>query len=157
MKLFQALKLKNKIIGEISNIKNQINQSNSVSNLQKNYYVSKDLLEKLIQYIKDLNDLKVAINLANTGIQKTIYELAETKTLLTFIKSLNTTEGKIRNYSHFSSNVSEDEMIVSINELEKNNLIKQYQDLIDKLQDQIDIYNHTNDCIINEKELLINK
>ena len=43
MKLFQALKLKNKIVGEISNKKNLINQKNSIVNGEKNYYDVKTL------------------------------------------------------------------------------------------------------------------
>jgi len=155
MKLFQALKLKNKLVGEINNMKQLILQKNSLNSGEKNYYDSKQLLVELKQYVKDLNMLKIAINVANLNIQESIYNLAETKALLTFVKSINTTEGTIKNRSF--AGVNEDEYIVGINELEKNNLISEYQGLIDQLQDKIDIYNHTTDCLVDEKSFLINK
>jgi len=155
MKLFQALKLKNKLVGEIQNKKGLINQKNSVTKGEVQYYNSKTLFEELKQFIRDLNNLKFAINLANSGIQQSIYELAEAKTMLNFVKSLNTNEGKIRN--RFSSAEEADEYIVSINELDKNSLVNEYQILVDTLQDKIDVYNHTTTCDIDETQFLINK
>ena len=156
MKLFQALKLKNKIVGEISNLKGLINQKNSVSSGEKNYYNSKDLFTKLTQHVANLADLKIAINSANAPVQRAIYELAEAKSMLNFVKSLNTAEGKIRGFRRFDD-IKEDEFVVSINEADKNKLVATYQTLIDSLQDQLDIHNHTTDCNIDEKTLLINQ
>jgi len=156
MKLFQALKLKNKLVGEINNKKSLILQKNSITLGEKNYYNSKQLLEELIQYIKDLNTLKVAINLANFDIQQSIYEIAEAKSFLSFIKSINTTEGKIKGGGRFSGEI-ENDFIVGINEAEKNKFVSEYQILVDLLQDKIDIYNHSSECVVDEKSFLINK
>jgi len=155
MKLFQALKLKNKLVGEISNVKSLILRNNSIAEGEKTYYNSKELFDKLKQHISDLTNLKVAINKANINIQQTIYDLGETKSMLDFIKSLTTVEGKVNSRRGFSETI-EQIFIVGINELEKNNIASKYQTSLDQLQDKIDIYNHTTDCDIDETKFLIN-
>jgi hypothetical protein len=156
LKLFQSLKLKNKIIGEIINKKSLLAQHNSHAIGETNYYDCNVVFEEIRQHIKDLIALKTAINVANVSIQSTIYELAEAKTMINLIKSLNTQEGKIKSGRIYAGD-TENEYAVSINELTKNNLAEEYQTIIDTIQDKIDLFNHVTDCQINEQEFLIFK
>lgn len=154
MKLFQALKLKNKLVAEITNKKSLIQQKNSREEGETNYYNVNQLFKDLTTHIDNLTALKIAINDANSPIQHIIYELAETKTMLNFIKGLNTQEGVIKN--RFASD-TESKYVVAFNELQKNELVEQYQSKIDTMQEDIDVFNHTTDIKLDVSNFLILK
>jgi hypothetical protein len=156
MKLFKALKLKNKLVGEIANKKNLFLENNSFIEGQTKYYDSIKVLAEIEQYTKDLLNLKMAINTANIPIWKDIFNLSEAKSILSSLNSLTTTEGIIKHRQGFVGEVT-NEYTVSINELKKNELIAKYEKIIEETQDKIDIFNHVTECNIKESDLEITK
>src|SRR3989304_7125363 len=95
MKLYKALKLKKKLIGEISALRSKIQEKNSyaVGSLNPDNYNVPNLYRDLNEKINSLVDLKVAINSANIGIRDKIFVLSELKALISMLKVLPTTEG----------------------------------------------------------------
>jgi DNA repair exonuclease SbcCD ATPase subunit len=141
MKLSKALKEKKRLIGEIERLKRLIQSKNSYvegSNVPEKFDVN-ELYAQLQSKIQELVNLKIVINEANKEIQSSIYLLGEYKALINFFNMLNTTEGPQESFrSEKTINYH-----AQIDELKKEELIKQYQDKADRLQDQIDTYNYT--------------
>lgn len=141
MKLAKALKEKKRLAAEIAQIKSQINSKNSYikgSNIKEKFDVPL-LWDTMISKIQDLVNLKIAINGANKEIQASIYRIGEYKAIIQFLCGLNVNEGPTESY--WSENFVDYD--VQFDEIKRNELIKEYQDMADRLQDDIDIYNYT--------------
>ena len=148
MKLSKALKEKKRITGEIERLKRLIHSKNSYvegSNVPDKFDVN-ELYAQLQSKIQELVNLKIVINEANKEIQSSIYLLGEYKALINFFNSLDTTEGPQESFR--SENILN--YHAQIDELEKEEIIKKYQDKADRLQDQIDSYNYTTEVAWGE-------
>ena len=143
MKLYKALKLKKKLSGEIARIENQILTHNSyVIGAKNSENCDVEGLERTLgAKVSELIDLKVKIYEANKYIQKDIYTLAETKGLLAFWVSIGVTEGKIASNSLYERGGTYD-YAVHVNEESKDAKVKELQDKIETLQENIDTYNY---------------
>ena len=147
MKLYKALKLKKKLVGEVSKIKEIIRDKNSFiigSNneridLAKTY---SDLQNK----INELLTLKFVINEANREIQSKIYELSELKGLIVFWQSVSVVEGKQQ--FGYGMNQSLTEFNVHFNEEKREEIINLFQVKIDAIQEDIDVYNYTTEILL---------
>ncbi|MFW5847768.1 MAG: hypothetical protein ACOCVF_02500 [bacterium] len=147
MKLYKALKLKNKLANEIADLKRKIMQKNSMVEGSIEYYDVNELYEELLIKIDKLVALKNAINLKNVEIQNKIYLLAEYKGMISFLKGIPTKEGFEKSKSF--GEVSEYNFVVSINEVQKEKLINDFQEEIDELQETVDHFNYTTDIDFN--------
>ena len=106
MKISKALKLKNRLAGEIGRLKTLIQTSNVVKNgVEREHDVVKNI-DDLNKTVASLIDVKTAIALGNTGRMattqaindnnhKSIFAMAELKGLIEFYKSIPTTHGKV--------------------------------------------------------------
>lgn len=144
MKLSKALKEKKRLAAEIARLKHLIYAKNSYiegSNVPEKFKVS-ELYSELQKRVQELVNLKIVINEANHEIQSSIYLLGEYKAMISFLSALNVNEGpqfdRYRNETPVEYGVQFDEIV-------KNELMKEYQDKADALQDQIDTYNYTTD------------
>lgn len=140
MKLIKALKLKKRLASNINKLQDLINKKNSYlkeNSTTKTEYPTKELCKTLEKTVNKLIILKIAINDANTGIQGKIYELGECKSLMIFFRELNTKTGTVQNYTNIIQT-----WITQITEKEAEELFLNYQNIADKLQDEIDAYNH---------------
>jgi hypothetical protein len=142
MKLYKALKLKKKLVGEITKLKNQIDNKNSyvVGSLNSEKFNVNDLYNELLTKVEDLVGLKFAINEANRDIQSKIYVISEYKALLTFLNNVPVVEG-IRAMGYGEK--IQQEYRVQIDEQKRDEFMNQFQLKIDALQEEIDIYNYT--------------
>jgi len=140
MKLFQALKEKQKLAGEIAELKRRVQENNSYIVGNEQNYSTKETLEKLFNKEKELIDLKVKIQEANRPIYHKIFELAELKGRVLFLKGVFTDKG-IEKISNFNTGVIERDCEITQVELDK--IIDETKSKIYELQDELDIYNHT--------------
>ena len=149
MKLYKALKLKKKLVGEIARLKSNIQTKNSYmeGSLNATKYSVPKMYEELLEKIDELTGLKFAINEANREIQAQIYTLGEYKALIAFWNGVSTTEGT--QIHGFSNSVSA-EYKVQVDEEAKNQYIKKFQDRVDAIQEEIDTYNYTTDIAWDE-------
>jgi len=143
MKLYKALKLRKKLIGEIAQLKSKIQQKNSymVGSLNPEKYNVQKLYDELGGKIDLLTGLKFAINEANREIQSKIYVIAEYKALIAFWNSVNTTEG-MQEAGRFGSE-SLREYKAQVDDETRNKYVADFQKRVDAIQEEIDTYNYT--------------
>ena len=93
MKLAKALKLKNKLAGEVEQLKSLLKKQNVRSKKQEFDYDNRELLEKLRGKVGELVAVKTAIAQANAKIYDRIFRAAELKGLVATLNSLDTRSG----------------------------------------------------------------
>jgi hypothetical protein len=155
--LARALKLKNKLAGEIKDLKNKIMSKNVIlvgKNTDLEIAVNKYDVHKMYVELNDkknkLVNLKIIINDANREIIHNIFTISELKDTLKFISSLDTREGLIsRGYVE-----SEAQMYFSqIDDNERDLIKKKLQNQIDVIQEEIDQHNHNTKIDVDPKDL----
>lgn len=149
MKLYKALKLRKKLVGEVVKLKQQIQNKNSytVGSLDPEKFNVNKIYVELQAKIDELVSLKYVINEANREIQSKIYSLSELKALLVFWNGVDVTEGVITStYSEKSV-----EHKAQIDEIKRNEIVNEFQKKIDTLQEDIDTYNYTTDIPWGDK------
>jgi len=140
MKLYKALKLKKKLVGEITDLKQQIKDKNSYLVGSKNgqKFSVDEAYVQLLEKIEELVNLKFVINEANKEIQQSIFTLSEFKALLAFWKEVSVTEGT--NTTNAYSEKTQ-EFCVQVDEAKRNVMVADFQKKIDALQETLDVHN----------------
>lgn len=143
MKLYKALKLRKKLIGEITQLKAKIQRNNSYmeGSLNPEKHNVPKMYEELLNKIEELIDVKYVINEANREIQTRIYRLAEYKALIVFLNSMSTIEGMQESGGYGSSALREYK--AQIDEETRNKYVAEFQNRVDSIQEEIDTYNYT--------------
>lgn len=146
MNIAKALKVKNRIAGEIVNNANKLNTLNSIEvrtlNIPFEKYQEKVLAireETFNVLFPKLIRLKIAIQKANAGITDKLVELQEAKSMIAFWKSIPKKEGFFSSGYSDKNELSEWKCIVPSTESEKE--FEKIQNRINDLQDEIDTYN----------------
>ena len=144
MKLYKALKLRKKLVGEISKLKEQIKEKNSyiVGSMNGQNFDVNGLSEELEKKIAELVNLKYFINEANREVQANIYLLSEYKGLIAFWNEVPVTEGT-QTIGYAKEKTME--YSVHINEATRNNMIAEFQIKVDTIQEELDIFNYSTD------------
>lgn len=147
--LRKALQKKNKLVGEATRIRQLIAKSNQtlyiiretdgvedkvVSTAPK--YDIKELMKQLQATVDGLVSLKTTIAKANVAIYEKIYRMSELKNEINQIRSLNTRDGRNEDYN---GKVTVTEVVYD--ELWVDEKVKQLEEEIEKLQDEIDEFN----------------
>ena len=79
--------------------------------------------------------MKTKIHLANAPVYGKIFRMSELKSLISKLKRVSTTSGKVRGYGE------EVVMIASMTSVQRDELIKQLETEIDTLQDELEAHN----------------
>jgi hypothetical protein len=147
MKIAKALKVKNRLTGELNKIREIWKRENSrrsdnishvdVEQLEKEH---SDLFVKLVE-------IKSAISVASYGISYKLVKLAELKSHINFINSLHAREG-----DEVSFVGRDQEKLVytwksHYNQQKKDEMVSAIQEQINMLQDEIDDYNSKTDIL----------
>ena len=156
--LAKEKKKKNKLVGEIKDLQKMISNKNSfiinsgtdVDNYIEKYNVH-EMLEKMSDRVEKLVNLKININDANKEIIHLIFSISELKSKLKFINSLDVKEGYVTR-GYLDADTSK--YYAQIDENKRNELKKEIQNEIDRLQDEIDVYNHTTHLDLDEKDFV---
>ncbi len=136
--LAKALKLKNRQVQKVKDLQGRIEASNSYLQGSEPDFDAVAMFAQLKAETATLWKIKSAINEANAPIQSSIYEMAETKGLIAFLKGLDTKRGKsVMNYmsitpQEFTAQITASDAKVEIERLEAR---------IDDLQDTLDGFN----------------
>ena len=144
MKLQKALKVRKKLVGEIAKLKQQIQSKNSysVGSVDPDKFDVNKIYVELQAKIDELVGLKFVINEANREIQSKIYTLSELKALLSFWNSVPVVEGtQTIGYSEAKTV----EYKSQVDEIKRDEMVKDFQKRVDALQEEIDTYNYTTD------------
>lgn len=142
MNIAKALKHKNVLVKEISQLQSKVIQYNSTLVGAAVPYDTKKLLKDLENKVADLIALKTAINKANQGIQETIYTLTEKKSLVSKIRAINTSSGKVPTH-RYGTEGAVSEYAAQISLLEVDSMVAAMEKEIDDIQEKIDTYNYT--------------
>ena len=140
MTVKQALKLKNKLVKEITEELQKAQSYNSVEVGSVRPYSSSVSLEKVSNLTKELVELKTKIHQANSPVYDKIFRLSELKSLVSKIKVLNCTEGTSTDY--YSRRSENPPMMTSeISILERDSMVKIMEDEIESIQEDLDTHN----------------
>ena len=143
MKIAKALKEKNKFLRELGKLLTKVQKNNSVIEGKTRAYSSKEMFIQANLKILELVELKTKISLANEPIQSKIYKLSELKSLVSIIKELSTEEGP-QESSHSWEDTNKVFIYNSeIKTVEKDEMVQNIENEIEKIQEELDIYNHT--------------
>ena len=148
MKLAKALKLKNKKLKEYKSTLMKVVQNNSYDVDNKPIYDSTNLYNESVELLKDYLELKTAIHTSSEPIRFKIFQLGEVKSLLNVINGLDTKSGVYKEgYREITLRTYES----SISEEEKNTKVKNLENTIELLQDEIDTFNATTELVGYER------
>jgi hypothetical protein len=139
MNLKQALKRKNRLVGLIAEEYIKVSQYNSVDDVNQRPYSVKEALQNWLKLTDELIELKSKIQIANNKVNDKIFRLSELKTQVKQLKKLDCTSGL------YYSKWSDDKVVTKVAEIEvveRDNMVKEMETQIEKIQDELDEWNH---------------
>ena len=139
MTVKQALKEKNKLVTEIKSLYDIARNYNSIEEGNPRRYSVNGSLQRAQELTTKLVELKSKIHRANAPVYDKIFLMAELKMRAKLIKSMGCEEGKTT--ERYGSIVSIKE--VEINVAQKDQMVKDIELQIEKLQDELDVHNAT--------------
>ena len=140
--LAKALKEKNRIVGEINKLWMLISKENSCWETHTRSIDVKETMENVEFLTKKLIELKTKIGKANEGILEYMYSLEESKSQMSQLERLDTTE----DMRYYNRGLSEEVIEVRSAEITAREVLKRRLNLqrkCDQLQDEMDAYNAT--------------
>jgi hypothetical protein len=137
MNVKQALKAKNKLVAEIKECYRILQTQNSIEEGNPRRYSVKKKLENIAELTDELVQLKARLHRANAPVYDKIFQMAEIKGIIKELKKMDVSEGK--QTERYGSVVSVKE--VEMNVIERDAIIKQYEEHVEKLQNELDIHN----------------
>lgn len=135
--LHQALKKKNKLVAELKALYAIIENQNSLEESAPRHYIIKDVLAEINTKINELVELKTKIHIANTPKYSEIFLISELKGFIKQLKAMPVAEGKVSGHYGQQSETK----TVELNVVDKNKLVDELQETIEKLQDSLDVFN----------------
>lgn len=141
MKLSKALKVKNRLVGEIKTISDEICEHNCYTDENMYTLNTHEHLKLLMDKINNLVQHKIAIQMATRDILPKLIEMTELKALISMIKTIPTKEGK--SHLGYGQHLVTTDWKSQLNKENVKILIKELQERVEALQDEIDEYNAT--------------
>ena len=141
MNIKQALKEKNKLVKRIGENTKLMQDFNSIEVGNQRPYSTTELKNQLIKDRAELANLKAKIHVANTPVLGEIFYMAELKSMIQSLKKMDCTEGK----SNRDRYRLESEIVLTseISLVQRNVIIKDLEEKIEKIQDELDVFNAT--------------
>jgi hypothetical protein len=137
MKLSKALKLKNKLVAEINAAMVYVAQHNSCEEGTPRVYPVREKLAEAMEKTNQLVELKAKIHKANLPVWDKVFRLSELKSMVSKVKHLNT-EQKAASPSGYR-----DAVTAEITLSEKDSMVKELEEAIEAIQEELDQHNHT--------------
>lgn len=143
MTIKQALKLKNRLVGQITDTQIKMLKYNSISELNDRAYSTKELLEQYYSLVNQLVALKSEIHKANTEVYDKIFLLSELKSIVKHLKNMDCTNGISEDdyYRRISDSQTVRKSEISV--IERDSEVKFLESRIDEIQDELDLHNST--------------
>jgi hypothetical protein len=137
MNVKQALKQKNKLVGEIKECYRIIQTQNSIEEGNPRRYSVKNKISEIAKLTDELVILKAKLHRANSSVYEKIFQMAEIKGIIKELKKMDVSEGK--QDSRYGSVVSVKE--VEMNVIERDAIVKEYEAHVEVIQNELDIHN----------------
>lgn len=141
MNLHKALKVKNRLAGDLANLQSQFSSMNcrTQSEVDHSSTPIKEIFGKLLKTTEQLQKLKSAIATATQPIVAKLVLLAEYKSEISFYRGININESTYA--ERFDDRIIQKPYVVFLSEKERSEKIQNLNILIDELQDQVDAFN----------------
>lgn len=139
IKLHTALKLNNRLAGEVARLQSILSRENSRRDDNPSKVDASVVDSNLKETRAKLVALKSAITVANIGIYPVLAHMEETKSALSFYQGLNTREG-METISTHTTNLSLMHKAY-LNREAVEALVTKLQDDVNASQDEVDVYN----------------
>ncbi len=143
MKIAKALKLKNRLAGDVAQLKDLLAKQNSRSTKQKFDYDNNEVLARLRAKLNELVKVKAALAVANTDIYDKIFRLAELKGLVATLTALDTKAGVFHEGRGYAESAYEVEYVAQLGKVDVDKLVAELRAEIQSLQDALDEFNFT--------------
>jgi uncharacterized small protein (DUF1192 family) len=137
MNVKQALKVKNKLVGNIKECYRIIQTQNSIEEGNPRRYSVKEKIAEIAQLTDELVQLKAQLHRANASVYEKIFKMAEIKGIIKELKKMDVSEGK--QDSRYGSVVSVKEVEMTV--IERDAIVKEYEAEVEKIQNELDIHN----------------
>jgi hypothetical protein len=124
-------------VAEIKECYRILQTQNSIEEGNPRRYSVKKKLEDIAELTDELVQLKARLHRANAPVYDKIFQMAEIKGIIKELKKMDVSEGK--QTERYGSVVSVKE--VEMNVIERDAVIKQYEEHVEKLQNELDIHN----------------
>ncbi len=141
MNISKALKVKNRLVGEVNRLKDIIRRENSRRDDNTSKIDVSLVVEELRQASVKLASIKASIQKANSGIFNDLALLEESKSTLNWLKTLPTREGEEVSFIGRDQEKLVHLWTAHYNQERLDKEVKKFEDLISSLQDTIDDYN----------------
>lgn len=141
MTVKQALKQKNLLVKKINEDIKKVHAYNSVDEGNTRPYSTKELFNRIMETNKELVDLKTKIHLANAPVYHKIFELSELKNTVSFLKSVDCSEGRV--VDRYTRSQEPLIKVAELSVVERDNLVEGFENRIEILQEELDTHNAT--------------
>ncbi len=143
MNIKQALKEKNKLAKKVADLMERTNKYNSMDEGGVRSYDPKDSMVAAQSTMAELIQLKTKIHMANANVYEKIFRMSEYKSFVKYLKSLNCAEGTIVKQSYGDTSVRQ--LTTVITEVERDQMVEEFENMIDTIQSELDHHNATTD------------
>lgn len=150
MNISKALKVKNRLAGEVTRLQDIFKRENSKRNDNVSEVDAEKAYEDVLAAFDKLVTLKGAINTATAGIAYKLAELAEYKLYLNFIQSVPVKVGPEVVQGGYGKDPMNYTWTAFLNRASIDEKVSHYQNKINALQDEIDDYNATTQVAFTE-------
>jgi len=148
MKLVKALRLKNTLVKEISNLKNKIGGYNSINVKVDSPWDVKQVIAEYEVKTQKLIELKTKIAQANSPIYHLIYKLDELKAQIAFWNGVSCINGRVLK-ERYDEVDKEDEFRATINESEREKMVQEFTTTFEKIQEELSDFNYNTSIDLN--------
>lgn len=145
MKLHKALKVKNRLTGELNRLQEILKRENSRRDDNLSKVDVQDVYSQVFTTREKLIKLKTAISKANIGIYEKISQIAELKAFINFIQSLPVREGEEIVFIGRDQEKLVYNWKTFLNREAIDKAVQQLQWHINNAQDEVDVYNANTD------------
>ena len=164
MKIAKALKLKNRLAGEVARLKGIVQTKNVREATQKEVYDVKQIATvNLPKVIDDLVMVKTVIAMSNAGVRPgdsaptatnaffSIFMMAEIKGMIETLRAVDTKDGTFNSshgrFGEIASSVPTT-YVASLKQTDIDVLVAGFEKQIDSLQDDLDAHNATSEWTV---------
>ena len=150
MKIHKALKIKNRLAGEVTRLQDILRRENCRRNDSTSKIDCKDVLDQLNGATRKLINVKSALAKASAPISEDLSLLAELKNQITFLKTLPIRSDKEVQFIGRNDEKLEYQWTSFIDQENLDGRINSIQQEINAIQDEIDEFNATAEVAYSE-------
>ena len=143
MKLNQALKVKNRLAGDLVRQQQILQRENARRSDSVSKVDRSKVWENILAISDKLGELKARIATANVGIYPKLERMAELKARIAYITGLHKRDGEEITFEGLQREKVTYTWTSEINQEKADALVAQLQEQIAQLQDEVDEYNAT--------------